>query len=422
MPRYRSRLSTAGRRHGYPPVLARTCRARALGVLPLAAIAFALLPAPARGQQTIDRARLSRYFQPLSASTSVRLVAPNTDSAVSGTVDRIRIEPGTYLTMESSAVAQRTVDAGVLKVALPDRYLGVDESGTSEVLLRSVMLVSQVLRWTGDELGFQGRILVGVEDSLMSSPRPLSPIAGRVISPRADSVSPASFSIARTNTGGFREIALTSLNPGDSLPVTLVTDLQQAGEAINLPVDRPVLSVQVSPSRIRGLGLEEAEVRVQLQGAAGPATVAVSAEDGHLDPGSLRVTPGAVATATVRSRGWRSTTVTATRPSFAEGTATIEYYFPTLFLVLTLLGGLVGGLLRGFQAKGGEHPVGFGTAAATGMLAGAVLSFAFGVGIHFDWLPVPPGAAEAGAALAAAIGGYAGPGVMEKVTGGKGAA
>jgi len=140
--------------------------------------------------------------------------------------------------------------------------------------------------------------------------------------------------------------------------VTLVTDLQQAGDAVSLPVDRPVLRVQVSPSRIRGLGLEEAEVRVQLEGAAGPATVTVSAEDGHLDPGSVRVTPGAVAMATIRSRGWGPSGVTATRPSFVGGTATIEYYFPTLFLVLTVLGGLVGGLLRALQTKGGEHPVG----------------------------------------------------------------
>ncbi|HSH74784.1 MAG TPA: hypothetical protein VLA09_03785 [Longimicrobiales bacterium] len=385
-----------------------------------AVIVFSLLPGPVQGQRTIDRAQLTRYFRPLSASTAVRLVSPSADSAVANAVDRIRLDPGTYLTMESSAAAQRTVDAGVIKFALPDRYLGVDESGSSEVLLRSVMLVSQVLRWGGDGVGFQGRVLVGVEDSLSSGPRSLSPIGGRVISPRADSVSPASFTIARTNTSGFREIALTSLDPGDSLPVTLVTDLQRDGAQMRLPVDRPILSLQVSPSRIRGLGLEEAEIRIQMQGAAGPATVSLSTEDGHLEPGALSVSPGAVATSSLRSRGWGSTTVRANRPSFVEGTATIEYYFPTLFLVLALVGGLVGGLLRAFQARGGERAVGFGSAAAAGMLAGAVLSFAFGVGIHFDWLPVPAGAAEAGAALAAAIGGYAGPSVMEMLTGRKG--
>ena len=413
---YSSRRAVGHRRAGRSSATPRTVLCAAAGTIAAAAIILAATPSPALGQPVIDRTRLARYFPTLATTDSVRVVSRTADSAMSEAGDRVRLTPGVYVAVSPPLPARQTIDAGLLKYALPDRYVGVDETGTQEVVLSTVLLVSRVLRWTGEAGGFQGRVLVGVDDSLSATSRELAPIGGVVVAPRADSVGPPSFTITRTNAGGLREIALTSRDPGDSLQITLITDLDRGGRELRLPVERPTLTVETASRRIRGLGLEEAEVRVLLQGATGPASVGLSADNGYVAPGPLVVEPGTIATSTIRSRGWDSAVVVAGRPSFVAGSTVIRYYFPVLFLTLTLVGGLVGGLLRALHARKGDESADYVRSAAAGVLAGLVLGVAFGIGIRFDWLPVPANVTELGAALLAAIGGYAGPAAMKTLT------
>jgi hypothetical protein len=140
---------------------------------------------------------------------------------------------------------------------------------------------------------------------------------------------------------------------------------------------------------IRGLGLETTQINIEVD-KAGPIdneVVALRASSGTIEPGSVTLKAGA-GSAVLRSSGLASSTVTASRVGFAPGTENVDFAFPTVFVLATLGGGLIGAI-GALLIRGGQSWL---RTTLVGVLAAFVVVIGYVVGIEVGGLSAPAGA------------------------------
>lgn len=158
------------------------------------------------------------------------------------------------------------------------------------------------------------------------------------------------------------------------------------GKLLPVPVRRPVLSLQVSPKRIAGLGLEVAELIVMNPDNNDTIPVVLASLLAKPKPPQVRASrEGGVSR--IRSSSIGVDTVSLVGGVYL-GSAEIHYIWPVAFLLAALFGGLVGGVLNALSTRRRRNRRIIGFLAAQGALTGAVGAILYAVGINVvGWAP-----------------------------------
>jgi hypothetical protein len=186
----------------------------------------------------------------------------------------------------------------------------------------------------------------------------------------------------------FEQITLRVQRPrADSVLVRIRPTFDPTGgSVISIPILRAPLTVQASPRRIAGFGLEISELVVQAIRRGDTVPVVVSSTRAKPNPALLRATSDG-ALSRVRSSGVGADTVRVASGDWEE-MVVIRYGWPVAFLLASLIGGLIGGVLNALSTRRHSNPRVIAFLGGQGALTGAVAAVLYAVGINVvGWAP-----------------------------------
>jgi hypothetical protein len=210
------------------------------------------------------------------------------------------------------------------------------------------------------------------------------------------------------------QVGLSVPTPMDPYSITVMTSLHDKPDPLKIPIARPQIEVLSANPSIWGFGLAQTTLTIRVKEAQGRKGehVALKASVGSISPSLVLLEDSGTTTAVLRSEGTGNSTITATDPPFQNGIGSVQFSWPTGFLISTLLGGLIGALLReDIRQK-------FLSSISVGLLAAIVVCVAYAAGVKFEAWGVPPGGtAEALFFVLGAIGGFLGRKALSKIAG-----
>lgn len=204
---------------------------------------------------------------------------------------------------------------------------------------------------------FQAELIVGLADANPGAPTEGLQIEAKfAILVSGGEASPNDFTLGKV--GATQRVVLSTPAPREVVEIAILALVRQKEVPFSLtvPVQRPVVSLNVSPESILGYGLGTATVLVQgdANTAAGES-VLVKTSAGTLDPMNVRLDANRVGSAILRSTGTGTAIISLASNEFtAERTATVAFTLPWAFPLWSLGGGFLGTWvrLRGKGAKG----------------------------------------------------------------------
>ncbi|HEU0053130.1 MAG TPA: hypothetical protein VFQ39_08125, partial [Longimicrobium sp.] len=193
---------------------------------------------------------------------------------------------------------------------------------------------------------FVGRILVGILDRDRRGQRVTLPSPVDVqIGGELDDASPNPFSVTRTSIP-FQQVTVRTQDVRrDTVVLLVLSTFDPEGTRLKVPVSRPAVVVRASPRHVAGLGLEKADVIIEAPFPDVTVPLSVTASRGRPGAATADVGPASAVVA-VRSRGIGADTVTVAGGPYA-GEVILVYDTPWLIALCVLLGGALGGVLRG---------------------------------------------------------------------------
>lgn len=365
-----------------------------------ALLILAMAPAVAIGQptrmRTITRAELPAVVRDSLASqgavhlkgsqvTRVRdvgttlTVTPNEVLAVRTASRSVYVPPkpasGDSTGVPASAAARA-------HYVLPTTYLTTDTGATKTLALVAVLYPSNALRYQDGH--FRGSFLIGVADS--TNPSASLNLAQAIkfqFAGENEDVNPGGVEIHHTNLP-FESVEVTATDPGDSVRIHVIPQLDPAGADVWLMVS-PQLAFVGPPTRVEGFGLENATVVLRAIGTRHPVQVTLAPSVGSIDSISLTIGASGTAIAHLRSRGSGPAVLTAVAPGFDSISAVVDFVFPWMFVLAALAGGAAGGAIKWLQASAPGRGV-LLRAAARGAVLGAAVAIVYFV-VRVNLLP-----------------------------------
>lgn len=330
-----------------------------------------------------------RNFQ----SSQLRMLDVNGVRQLATASPILQLRPGQYVIDQTGTAASVDTAGNRVRYSLPIRLVGADATGR-RVSLRPVVEIEMGGLRVQPAQNFSGSIRIGVEDETQGPPQPLGMAFQMLVTANADSVSPASVSVDHTNLP-FDSVRIVALGPGDSVRVRVRPTFDQAVE-LDIPVVWPIVTLDASPRRIQGFGLETAVLTLQANGLPPSMSVAVAlnADRSRTEPSSVQLGAANVSTVVIRSNGIGIDSVAASGALLRSTPIAVEYVFPWAFLFASLLGGVVGGLIRYIVLKSKKTEnialIPLLVHVLLGVLTGLLTTVAYAVGINL--LGVQPSA------------------------------
>ena len=348
-------------------------------------------------------------------SDTARLVRPRTASARPGNpqLDTSAVvagpDPGRPLPGPSMPPSAATY-------AMPYRWMTVDSAGVERVLVPYFVLLGGGLSYDIASRTYQGRALIGVEDTLNESPDPVTlirPLRLVLATTKGGRVSPTQVAIAHTS---FDYDSVRIESP-DSNVVHISTRADQAGIFIPIPVLGMSIAMTPQQGKLQGFGLSTTDISVALprgMGRTDTALVTFSSTGSPVHPNKLRVSGAEGATVRLRSGLPGTNTIRAFIDGVEVGQTQVVSETPISFLVATLLGILLGGAARFVGGKRRKRVRSLPWDIARGAPFGLLASIASAVGLDLAQLKLgEPGALPA-VMVTAAIGAWMGAKILDR--------
>ncbi len=279
-----------------------------------------------------------------------------------------------------------------------------DES--KQLTLRAVALADTPLRFNGERRRYEGTLSLGVVELepsgqavKLSAPITFE-VLGVVARPKRVS--------ATTTAPPFETVIVEADNPGESVSARVWSVLDPTGEAVlQMPVEKPTLSVTVSPDTIQGWGLQTAKVLVRAeQVLGGKFTVQVASQLGEFDSNSVNLDEMGMGEASLRSASTGRDIVSVSGAPFDGVEKPVEFVFPLRYILAATLGGVAGGLLRiGGQRRRAKR---IALDVLLAVIAGAIVLGLFVLGVNVTGFGLPAQAGEVLVFVVAALGAFAG--------------
>lgn len=282
------------------------------------------------------------------------------------------------------------------------------------------------LPWDEERGGYATKLVVGLDLTNQAGSIPLNPAVTVQFFPTGSQVEPVRVVLTNTGAEGYREVELFCQRRDGTAAVTVRSDLGEVHYAdIRLDVGLGALQVTALEDRILGFGLGTTRLNVQRlaedgQALANPQPLSVQVTalgGGKLSPESGVIIPPGESSVTIdlRSRGLGMRTVTAVAGPITSSVS-IRFTPPWAFLIAALVGGAAGGLSRCFRKRPPEEPPPRPVAnLVEGCLVGLVAVAAVTAGLVIGDLPAPALGTELGAFVVAALGGYYGAPLLDRM-------
>jgi hypothetical protein len=267
--------------------------------------------------------------------------------------------------------------------ALPERIIGL-AADSDLVYLRPAYLPQGALRYVPSISLFRGAFSIGLEDSVRSRERrELSGDFRFQFGGDADSLAPRELAVNHTNLP-LNDVTVLARDPADSLLVRIITAANVQGTSVWIRAI-PALRIGLLPGSAQGLGLQRIPVTVSVLGTrrATPIAVKLSTDRGTLEPDTVLVGSGMITTVSWRTEGLGLANIQAHAIGADDGSGTVNFIFPFVFLIAAVLGGAAGAALKALQSsKPSDRPMlkSLGIGMLGGVIA-AVVYYAIGVSI-----------------------------------------
>jgi len=372
-----------------------------------------VLPCSALAQQTTN-VRIPVGARAASASHILRL---NAVAPLPAHTDIVALRRGEFVATRFAAAATRhdTSATGSVDWTIPIQLTGVGADGAVLDVRPSVAVQGGGLHYRQVPGDFTGSVLLGLQSSSHpAGSHRLGRAVRMLLTASVDALSPSQVTLDHTNLP-YTSVRLTTRSPSsDVIMLRIRTDLDTATDSIPVSVLRPGLRLIATPKRIAGYGLEVATLAIMAD-VARPrtaATVTLTSDRGKVEPIQVVLDSGGTAKATIRSAGLGRATITAQSLAFQPESETVEFVFPTAFLVASIIGGLLGGVVReGWATWQDTQRVlvwHFAAGVVLAALGGVIVAVAWAFGINLLDIKPVSGSGEAFTGLVAALGAFAG--------------
>ena len=304
-----------------------------------------------------------------------------------GRLYRVDVAPADEKTIAKQLASQPAIQAqGSALVTLPGVYRQLASDGT-ELQLKP-FVIPQKLAFNAQSGLFVGSIKVGVYEIGGPAPakRLTAPIAFQVL--QSDIADPEELEVDHSGLP-MSKIKISAAQAAGGLTVDIASPFDPQGVAVMLGLG-PSFTLSLTRS-IQGLGLEAATVAVSATNLANPEDQVVQLTvDGtaRAEEDQLRLDKHGNASTKLRSVGVGPATVTARLMGFAPVRATTIATLPLLTIAASIVGGIVGGLIRllpSVQRNTGRR---FWFGLAVAVLVGIVVFGLYAVGVNV--LPFRP--------------------------------
>jgi hypothetical protein len=318
--------------------------------------------------------------------------------------------------IQTPAVFKQTGAAHLDTFSFATRYTTISPGHATPVVFKVVMAVLQSLHYDGSAGEFVGRIALSLinpsdENDHSRLPQELSVLIGA----DGGQTDPDEVAFRQLNT--LAEVKLTTQTPSNPFRVRAITALTQSPDSIDVPVELSEIQVRsVSPS-IRGFGLEETNLMLQVPAARGKAgeAIALTTSLGTISGSPVTLDSTGSGVAVLHSSAVGVAVITATSSVFQSGEAAVKFKWPLATLVATLLGAIVGSTLRSDTRKTLLRSL------LIGILAALVIVASYAAGVSGKFWGAPPGmTGEAVFFFLAAISGFLGSNALATFSKGSG--
>lgn len=359
--------------------------------------------AVAQAKLTIPKATIAEHLRRAGASGQLRVVKGARIDTLPVTADSsATIRPGEVLVVSTRHAA--TIDGlNGRHLDLPNRYLETDATGQRVLSLRvRVSIAGGGLRYDRTARVFEATVLVGLEDSALQTERvSLSQPIDLQVTGDVDSVSPSALQIAHTNVP-FAPIEIRARPAGDTVHLIIQPTFDPVGVPTPIPVIRPPVTLHISPDDVPAFGLQSATITVSAPDFAG-TLVTLSSQRGTLERDTVTLSPQGIAIAKIRSGSPGTTMVRADIGQIAAAAAAIHFALPWSFAVASLLGGLLGALIRGRMSEQ-RGARGARTDLLLGLATGLLAATAYTLGLNLTGLELNVRVGDAATLVVAALG------------------
>lgn len=243
-------------------------------------------------------------------------------------------------------------------VALPEIYMARVKSTaftpahgappTEQALLRVLVDTFPVLAYNERDNNYVGQFYVMLlEDSKehLYTNQLVSPIPFQFSSQLAV-FEPQQATIGHTNmpTTGIR---ITDNSPYNPVPVKIMTSFNPQGYITYL-AKQALIRIETPPRSLQGFGVQAIPVTISLHNYLWDDSVRINLVStlGSINPDHIYVTRDKAAQALLKSEGTGSTTVKASATGFLTEESRFTFVFPWMFILLTLVGGVIGAILK----------------------------------------------------------------------------
>jgi len=386
-----------------------------------AALLASLCCRAAAQQPTNVRIPAAARAAPGSRILRLHAVAPLPSNA-----DSVALRRGEFVAARSaSAPTRRDSGAGTVRWTMPIQLTGVGAEGELLNVRPSVEVEGGGLSYQVADGDFSGAVLLGlISGSHPDSAHRLGRTVRVLLTASAGTVAPAQIVLDHTNLP-FTEVHLAAESPpSDVIMLRIRTDLDSSTDSIPVSILRPGIRLAATPKRIAGYGLEVATLAVMVDVARprGPAAVALTADRGKVEPVVATLDSSGTATSSIRSAGLGRATITAQSQSLQPATEVVDFVFPKAFLIASIIGGLLGGLVREgwaeWQDKQHVGVWGFITGVVLAALVGMIVVVAWALGINLLDIKPVAGSGEALIGVITALGAFGGLSLIAKKVGG----
>lgn len=298
----------------------------------------------------------------------------------------IMSRPVTEMVESKGSVEAQNQQIKLEGVALPEIYLartlrrttapGSSGVATEAAVLRVLVDTLPVLRFDPARQYYSGEFQVMLlEDSKqwLTTNQLVEAIPLQFSSSIAD-FEPAMIAINHTNVP-TTTIRIVDHSPQNPVPVKIITRFNPYGYVTHL-AKQALLRFDTEPGKIQGMGIQAAPVYISLQNYLGNDSVRVHfvASQGIVDPDTLYLTKDRAGKVLLKSQGTGQAKLTANAPGFMPETIIFRFEMPWMFVLLTLVGGVLGAILKYLMKpeKGKLLP-----GIAKGFLAGLVVGLLY---------------------------------------------
>jgi len=261
---------------------------------------------------------------------------------------------------------------------LPELYYGREAITNEQITYKILFIDSAPLRFDLSKNAFEGSVsFLPVETSGSGNP-----LQKKLASPNdiivSYGVEKIPLKITDVNWPPM-DVNVNDSNPRDSVGVKVLTISNPLGYEKFLDVE-PTIMLSSTRNTIQGFGIQTLPVNVSLKGVSSykPISVTIESSLGTVDKSSITLADDQSQQIVFRSEGLGDINLKAYNSNYGSSSISIKAIFPWLFLILSLLGGLIGSLGKGLLGKekiSSRH-------LAYGSIAGLMAAVAFwGLGI-----------------------------------------